>query len=117
MSNENANLAELEGMKQAFAPADLDTAQTGARIAVKEGDRVAVVLSMGTSTAATVQVTMKQHNAASGGTTKDLSVANNYYHKAGSATSFTKVTPSSPAALVDVSTQFAADGEIGRAHV
>lgn len=101
---------EKQNLKQAHLPVDLNTAAiTGARIKLDSGDRCAVVISMGDSTAAVVQVTMRQHNAASAGTSKDLSVDNPYYHKKGAATSFTKVVPSSAAALVDASAQFADD--------
>lgn len=105
-----AFLAEKIGLKQAFGPADADTAQTGARIGLAKGFRVAIVISMGTSTAAAVIASLKQHNAASGGTSKALSVANPYYVKAGAATAFTKVEPSSASDSVDVSATFAADG-------
>ena len=107
----NALLLENKNLKVAFAPVDLNTAAiTGARIGLQKGGRVAAIISMGTSTAATVQVTLRQHNAASSGTSKNLVVDNPWFHKAGAATSFSKVVPSSAAALVDASTQFASDG-------
>lgn len=107
----NAYLMETHGAKQAFAPVDLNTAAiTGARIGMKAGDRLAVVISLGASLASTVQVTLKQHNAATAGVTKDLVVANKYYHKAGAATVFTQVVPTVAAALVDVSTIFSTEG-------
>lgn len=106
----NASLMEKSNLKQAFLPVDLNTAAvTGNRIKLDKGDRVAVVLSMGDSTAAVVQVTLRQHNAASAGTSKDLTSDNPYYTKKGAETAFTKVVPSSAAALIDVSTQFAGD--------
>jgi len=109
----NAYFMELHGAKQAFAPVDLNTAAiTGARIGMKNGDRLAIVLSFGASVAATVQVTLRQHDAAVGGTSKDLVVANKYYHKAGAAEVFTQVEPTVAAALVDASAIFAADAGI-----
>lgn len=109
----NQYLAEEKGLKTAVAPVDMNTAAiTGARIKLEKGHRCAVAIHMGTSTAATVQVTLRQHNAATSGTSKNLVVDNSYYFKAGAATSFTKVEPSAAAALIDVSTAFAADGGI-----
>lgn len=109
----NAFLAEKHGLKTAIAPVDANTAAiTGARVGVAKGGRVAVVVNMGTSTAAVVQFKLRQHTALSGGTSKDLDVANPYYYKAGAATSFTKVEPTVADADVDLSTQFAADGGI-----
>jgi hypothetical protein len=109
----NANLAEVKGLKQAFAPKDLNgAATTGARISLKEGDRVAVVISLGTSTAAAVVATLRQHDAATSGNSKDLEVDNLYFHKAGAATKFTKVQPSAAAAAYTLSSIFAADGGI-----
>jgi hypothetical protein len=109
----NQFLMEEKQLKAAFAPVDMNTAAiTGARINLGKGDKVAIVVSMGTSTAATAEFTLKQHTAASGGTTANLSVANPYYHKAGAATVFTKVLPSSAAAAYDLSSLFAADGGV-----
>lgn len=100
-------LAEYVGLK-AEAPVDMNTAAiTGARTKIAKGDRLAFVVNMGGSTAALVQMTLRQHNAASSGTSKDLSVANPYYKKVGAATSFTKVEPTSAAALYDLSSDFA----------
>lgn len=104
---------EEKQIKVAFAPVDMNTAAiTGARIGMAKGDRVAIVISMGTSTAATAEFTLKQHSAASGGTSKVVAVANPYYHKAGAATVFTKVIPGSAASAYDLSSLFAADGGV-----
>ncbi len=109
----NANLAEVKGLKQAFAPKDLNgAATTGSRISLKEGDRVAVVISLGTSTGAAVVATLRQHDAATSGNSKDLAVANHYFHKAGAATAFTKVEPTVEAADYTLSSLFAAAGGI-----
>lgn len=107
----NAYLAEAKGMKQAFAPADLNGgATTGARIGLKNGSRVAVVVDMGSSTGASVNFTLRQHDAASSGNSKDLEVANPYYHKVDGDTKFTKIEPSTESASYDLSSLFAADG-------
>ncbi len=104
-------LMEKQTMKAAFAPVDLNTAAiTGARIGLQKGDRVAIVIHMGTSIAATAEFTLRQHNAASAGTSKNLVVDNPYYHKAGVATQFTKVQPGAATAVYDVSSLFNADG-------
>ena len=106
-------LMEKSNIKQAFAPVDLNTAAiTGARVSLVEAKRVAIAISLGSSTAAEVRVTLRQHNAASGGTSKNLEIANRYFHKAGAATVFTEVEPSSAAALYDLDAIFAADGGI-----
>lgn len=108
MSNEF--LMEGKNIKQAFLPVDLNTAAiTGNRIKVAAGDRVAIVVSMGDSTAAVVTFDLDQHNAASAGTSKALSVANPYYHKKGAATSFTKVTPVAATDTYDLSSIFSDD--------
>lgn len=107
MSLENQKLAECLGVKAVMAPVDLNTAAvTGARISLKEGYKVAVVFNLGSSTGATVEFTLKQHTAASGGTSANLSVDNVYYKKVGAATKFTKVEPSSAAAVYDLSSDF-----------
>jgi len=109
----NQYLAEEKGIKSAFSPVDLNAAAvTGNRVKLDKAGRCAVVIAMGSSTAATVQITLRQHNAASAGTSKDVVVANSYFHKAGAATSFTRVEPTVAAALVDVSAVFAADGGV-----
>lgn len=109
----NQFLMEKCNLKVASLPVDMNTvAITGARVNVAKGDRVAFIQVMGTSTAAVVEFTLRQHNAASSGTSKDLSVDNPYYVKAAAATSFTKVQPGSATALYALSTTFAADSGI-----
>lgn len=106
---DNKFLLEEYTLKQAFLPVDLDAAgATGARISLAKGKRVAIILTLGDSVGASAIFTLKQHNAAVGGTTKDLSVANIYFKKAGTATSFTKVEPTVAAAAYDLSADFAA---------
>jgi hypothetical protein len=110
MSVENKKLAEDYGIKAAFEPVDLNAAAiTGARIGLAQGYKVAVIVGFGDSVGATVQITLRQHTAASAGTSADLSVANVYYKKVGAATSFTKVEPSVAAAQYDLSADLAAE--------
>lgn len=101
------NFMEQHNIKPVNVPADMNTAAiTGARIALAKADRCAIVLHMGDSTSATVEFTLKQHNAASGGTSKALTVANVYYHKLEAATVFTEVVPTAAASVYDVSSLF-----------
>jgi len=106
-------LLEKNQIKAVMAPVDLNTAAvTGARINLGKADKCAIVISMGASVAATVEFTLKQHTAASGGSSKVLSVMNPYFHKAGAATVFTKVEPTVAASVYDLSSIFAADAGI-----
>lgn len=109
----NVLLLEEKNMKQAFAPVDLNTAAVvGARVSMAGCDKIAIVLSMGSSTGAAVGISLKQHNAASSGTSKALEVINPYFHKAGSATKFTKVEQTVAEDTYDLASLFAADGGI-----
>lgn len=100
-------LLEKQNVKSAIVPVDLDVAQTGARISLAKGNRVAVIINVGASTAAVLEVTLKQHTAASAGTTKDLEVALPYYYKTAAQTVFTKVDVETATAEFDLSTLFA----------
>jgi len=108
----NRYLAEAQGIKAAFVPKDLNGAATvGARVELKDAARCAFVLSVASGAAATFIARLKQHDAASGGATKALSVANAYYVKAAAATIFTKTEPTS-SDVIDVSTQFDTDNGV-----
>ena len=102
----NALLLEKQALKQVMAPADLAVAVTGARIGISKGDKIAIAIVMGASLASTTAFTLKQHDAATAGNSKNLEVANPYFYKAGSATAFTKVSPTVAAAVYDLSTIF-----------
>lgn len=103
-------LMEMVNLKQGFLPVDLNAgANTGFRIPLKDCKRVAFVVQMGDSTSAAVVANFLQMDAASAGNSKALSISNPYYHKIGSATVFTKVTPGAAASSFDVSTIFAGD--------
>lgn len=105
-----AYLLEKTNMKLVTLPVDGNTAAiTGSRVSMKGCKRISFVVQMGDSVGATTIFNFKQHNAASGGTSKALSVANNYYHKKAALTVFTKVSPTVAASSVDLSTTFAAD--------
>jgi hypothetical protein len=91
-------------------PVDMNTAAiTGHRTKLAKGDRLAIIVNMGDSTAAVADFSLVQSNAASAGTSKALSVDNPYFKKVGAATSFTKVEPTAAASNYVLSTDFAAD--------
>lgn len=96
--------AEKLVSKSVVDPVDLNTAAvTGNRVYIGDAKRVTFVCVVGTSTSATaVQFTTRQHNAATSGTSKDLVESNPYFTKIAAATSFTKVSPVSAAALKDL---------------
>lgn len=101
-------LAEGKLIKADY-PVDLNTAGlSGVRVDVTKCRRLAFVVVLGGSTGSTVSFTLKQHTAASGGTTADLSVDNRYFKKVGAATVFTEVEPTVEAAAYDLSADFAA---------
>jgi hypothetical protein len=91
-------------VKMAHEPVDLAAgAITGARIHAGKGERITVLAILAASVAAaTVQFTLRQHNAAVAGTSKDVSVANNYFVKKAAETEFTKFTPVAAQALYDL---------------
>lgn len=100
---------EKHNLKPVAVPTDIIGGLTGARIGMAKGDRVAFVCQMGDSTGATVQLSLQQHDAASAGNSKALSIDNPYYHKVAAATVFTKVVPGAAASTFDVSALFAND--------
>jgi len=83
-------LAEEKIVKLGLAPVEvLAVAQAGARISLKESKRIAIVVAFAAANS-DLSVALKQHNAASGGTSKALEISNHYYVKKGTETSFTK---------------------------
>lgn len=99
---QNANLMEKLNLKLVNGLVDLNAAAvTGGRVSVKKGDRLSLIIAVGSSTSAVATFTLNQHTAASGGSSKVLAIANPYFHKHGSATVFTKVEPSSAASSYD----------------
>ena len=108
----NKFLMEKQTIK-AIAPQSLDASPlVGDRVKLDKGFRLAIVVHMGGSTGAVVALSLKQHNAASAGTTKALEIANPYYHKAGAATVFTKVQPEVATDAYTLSSVFAADAGV-----
>ena len=105
----NEFLMEAKNIKVALVPVDLNTAANpGTRIKIDAGDRIAYVLTMGDSISATlVELTVNQHNAASGGTSKVCAIANPYFHKAAALTSFTKVVPTTASETITLTSTFA----------
>jgi hypothetical protein len=99
-----AFLAEKKGLKQVVLASVTGTPVVGARVPMKDLKRVAFVVQVAAAASAVLSATLQQHNAASAGTSKDLSVANNYYHKVDAATSFTKVVPVAAAATYNLFT-------------
>lgn len=95
---------------KASIPVDMNTAAiTGDRVKVAQGDRLLILINMGASTGAVVDFTLKQHNAASAGTSKVLANPNPYYKRVGAAASaMTKVEPVNAISNYVLSTDFAA---------
>lgn len=95
-----AFLMEKETAKAVIGPVDLNSAaNTGARVDMLKFKRVTFIVALNTGTATSAHLhTLKQHTAASGGTTQNLSVDNPYFHKIAAATEFTKVDPAGVAA-------------------
>ncbi len=104
-----AYLLEKQNIKQAFGPADLDTAQVGARISLVSGQRVVILLSIADSAGGNVIANLKQHNAATAGTSKALELTNPYFHKVGAATVFTKVDVDTAEDVYDLSALLATE--------
>ena len=98
-------LAEKRNFKIVGGPVDLSTAANGgARVSMKNAERIAFLVIIAAGAAATLQMTLRQHNAASAGTSKDLAVSNPYFTKVGAETKFTKVVPGADVALYDLGT-------------
>jgi len=97
-------MMEEEVVKQVVGPVDLNTAAvTGARVSMKNARRISFVCSLGAGSSTSAHVfTLRQHDAAAAGNSKDLSVSNPYFHKIGAATIFTKVVPGSDTAAYDL---------------
>jgi hypothetical protein len=106
----NEQMLFEDNVKQAFQPKDLATATTGIRISAAKGERITFLLSLGDSVGAgTLALNLKQHNAASGGTTKALSVISKIYKKIGpAATVFTESEPTVASDVISLA-DFAAD--------
>lgn len=89
----NKSLSFDHGFKIGTDPKDLAVATTGDRIFMGKGERLTILLIVAAGTAATITPQLKQHDAASAGTSKALSITNPYLIKKGAETVFTKVDP------------------------
>jgi hypothetical protein len=101
-----------EGLGRSFnvavgaAPTDLQTAVTGKRVSLKSAGACSIVVFTGAGTAGDdPTVTLKQHTAASGGTTANLATIDHYYLKnattlAGTET-WTRLTQTAAATIAD----------------
>lgn len=100
----NAFLLEQLVAKQIVGPVDLNTAAvTGNRVSMKNARRCTFIVAIGASSSSTAHLfTLRQHDAASSGNSKDLAVINPYYTEIGAATSFSKVIPGSATAAYDL---------------
>lgn len=99
-------LGRLFDVVAGVAPLDLQTARTGLRVSLKNAAGVCILVFKGAGTAGDDPTfTLKQHTAATGGTSANLSVITHYYLKrattlAGSET-WTRYNQSAAATVVD----------------
>lgn len=89
-----------------FVPADMQTAQTGKRLLMRELNAVDVVWIKAAGTAGDdPTLTLQAHTAASGGTSANLAVIDTYYLKAEATLdndeTWTKVTQTAAATIAD----------------
>lgn len=71
--------------------ADANAGLTGARIKMDALERLVILIAIQAGTAGVVTPTFQQHNAASAGTSKALTLKNDYCTKVNAETVFTKV--------------------------
>lgn len=99
-------LGRLIDISTGVVPVDLQTAQTGKRVSLKNAGGVTIVAFKAAGTAGDDPTfTLKQHTAASAGTTANLAIIDHYYLK-NEATldgdeTWTKVTQAAAATIVD----------------
>lgn len=99
-------LGRLVDVAIGVAPVDLQTAQTGKRVALRDAGGVTVVVFKAAGTAGDdPTVTLKQHTAATGGMTANLAIIDHYYLKNATALAgteqWTKLTQTAAATIVD----------------
>lgn len=80
-----------DNFKIVTEPFDATPGFTGGRIKLANAERVYFHVLVAAGLAGTLTYTLKQHNAASGGTSKVISINGSYYVKYDTATVFTKV--------------------------
>lgn len=101
-------LSEDKTIKSVVDPVSIATSKTGERVKIENGKRVAFIVNVGAGASTTAHTfVLKQHTAASDGTSRDLEVAHPYYHKVGAATEFTKVEVDTALATYDLHTLLA----------
>jgi hypothetical protein len=99
-------LGRLVDVAIGVAPVDLQTAQTGKRVALRDCGGVTIVVVKGAGTAGDdPTLTLQQHTAATGGTSGNLAVIDKYYLKNATTLAgteqWTKVTQAAAATIAD----------------
>lgn len=99
-------LGRLVDISCGVAPVDLQTAQTGKRVSLRNAGGVTIVVAKAAGTAGDDPTfTLKQHTAASGGTTANLAIIDHYYLKAEATLdgdeTWTKKTQAAAATIAD----------------
>ena len=96
-----AYFMEKSTVKALIGPVDLnDAATTGLRVDMSKCRRVTfVVIAAAGTTPNSHTVSFQQHTVASSGTPAALSLSGPYFHKADTATEFTKVDPTEAASF------------------
>jgi hypothetical protein len=75
-------LGRLFDLSTGVVPVDLQTAQTGKRVSLRNCGAVTIVLFKAAGTAGDdPTVTLQEHNASSGGTSQNLAIIDHYYLK------------------------------------
>lgn len=86
----NKHFAEIVGLKQIAQPQDINgVGLTGDRIEMGKGHKIAIEILCNNG-AGEIDLSLQQHDAASGGNSKVLNIKNHYYIKKDAETSFTK---------------------------
>lgn len=99
----NGQFMEYATVKQIAAPKDINaSAITGARASLKEGERVTAVISMGAGAGTTDAISFQQHDAATAGNSKAITISR-YYLRLDAETSFTKVELGTAVSTLDLS--------------
>lgn len=99
-------LGRLFDVSTGVVPVDLQTAQTGKRVSLRNATGCTILLFKAAGTAGDdPTVTLKQHTASSSGTSGNLAIIDHYYYKnattlAGTET-WTKVTQAAAATIAD----------------
>lgn len=116
----NSLFLQNHSIKQLGVPYDANTPVAATRVDMRKCKQVAFVVAMSDSVAAVVAFALKQHNAASGGTTKALPTRKPYFYKAGTdlAKAFTKVDQGDTENdTFDLSAQFAGEEGVAVFHI